>query len=151
MKEPEPVNPRALYGAAPYDYAVVSPAAPLVFAAGACPLDEGGQVVAPGDFEAQTRQALDNLALVLAEAGSSLQRLLKTTVYVVASERSDLLRVWSVVEGYVAPARPPSTLLGVSLLGYAEQLVEIDAVALSSAEREGRPTGSKRGRAAGDR
>jgi enamine deaminase RidA (YjgF/YER057c/UK114 family) len=151
MTDPERVNPGALYGAAPYDYAVVSPPVPLVFAAGACPLDERGRVVAPGDVEAQTRQALDNLALVLADAGSSLERLLKTTVYVVASERAHLLRAWKVVEAYLAPARPPSTLLGVSLLGYAEQLVEIDAVALSSADRaQGRAAGRERGRAAGD-
>jgi hypothetical protein len=46
-----------------------------------------------------------------------------------ARDRSDLVRVFKVVEGRFGPARPPSTLLGVSLLGYLDQLVEIEAVA----------------------
>jgi len=53
----------------------------------------------------------------------------KTTVYVVAAEREDLVRVWRVVAAALAPARPPSTLLGVSFLGYPEQLVEIEGIA----------------------
>ena len=128
--QPEPVNPPTLYSGTPYDYAAVAPEGGLVFTAGACPLDAHGEVVAPDDLEAQARQALDNLALVLTEAGSSLEQILKTTVYVVAGGRSDLLRVWSVVEARFGAARPPSTLLGVSLLGYSDQLVEIEAVAL---------------------
>lgn len=124
------VNPERLYGGAPYDYGVVAPPGALVFAAGACPLDTAGRVTAPGDLEEQTRQALDNLALVLADAGSGLEHVLKSTVYVVGTERGDLVRVWSVVAERFGAARPPSTLLGVSHLGYADQLVEIEAVAL---------------------
>jgi len=67
---------------------------------------------------------------VLESAGSGFERVLKTTVYVVAEERADLVRTWEAVEEAFAPARPPSTLLGVALLGYPEQLVEIEAVAL---------------------
>lgn len=59
--------------------------------------------------------------------------MLKTTVYVVAAERSDLLRVWDVVAEGFGTTRPPSTLLGVSMLGYADQLVEIEAIALAEA------------------
>jgi enamine deaminase RidA (YjgF/YER057c/UK114 family) len=56
---------------------------------------------------------------------------LKTTVYVVAADRSELVRVWDVVAERFGDARPPSTLLGVSFLGYPEQLVEIEAVAVA--------------------
>jgi hypothetical protein len=42
------------------------------------------------------------------------------------------VRVWRVVEEGFAPARPPSTLLGVAVLGYPGQLVEIEAVGLRS-------------------
>jgi enamine deaminase RidA (YjgF/YER057c/UK114 family) len=101
-----------------------------VFTAGACPLDAHGEVVAPGDLEAQTRQALDNLAVTLFAADSSLEQVLQTTVYVAGRDRTDLLRVWDVVEERFGEARPPSTLLGVSFLGYRDQLVEIEAVAL---------------------
>jgi len=121
-----------LYPDPPYAYASVAPDARLVFTAGACPLDGEGKIVAPDDYEAQARQAVDNLRLALEDAGSSFAHVLKTTVYVAAGERDDLVRVWKMVETSFAPARPPSTLLGVAFLGYPEQLVEIEAVALTA-------------------
>jgi enamine deaminase RidA (YjgF/YER057c/UK114 family) len=126
---PEFVSAPSLFPGAPYEYAAVAPAGALVFAAGACPLDENGTVVAPGDRELQALRALDNLRTALAAAGSSFDQVLKTTVYVVAAERSELVETWKAVEAAFAPARPPSTLLGVALLGYPDQLVEIEAVA----------------------
>ena len=127
------INPTSLYSGAPYDYATSAPSGRVVFTAGACPLDQTGDVVARGDLEGQASQALDNLEVVLEEARSSLDRVVKTTVYVVANERSELARVWNVVEERFGAARPPSTLLGVKLLGYPDQLIEIEAIAL---ERE---------------
>ena len=122
----------SLFPGAPYEYTAVAPeGARLVFAAGACPLEEAGGVVAPGDFEGQARAALDNLRTALEDAGSSFERVLKTTVYVASGDRADLVRVWGVVEAGFAPARPPSTLLGVAALGYEGQLVEVEAVALA--------------------
>jgi enamine deaminase RidA (YjgF/YER057c/UK114 family) len=132
---PERINPPALFQDVPYDYARVAPAGALVFTAGACPLDEAGRVVAPGNVEAQTRQTLDNLLAVLAEAGVGPESLLKTTVYVASEEQRDLVRAWEVVAKGLRDVRPPSTLLGVSMLGYKGQLVEIEAVALAGAVR----------------
>ena len=129
---PEFVSSPSLYGGAPYEYAAVTPeGARLVFAAGACPLDEAGEVVAPGDYEEQARVALANLETALRAAGSGLDRVLRSTVYVTSAEREHLVHVWSVVEAGFAPARPPSTLVGVAALGYEGQLVEIEAVALT--------------------
>lgn len=122
------VSSPELYADAPYDYAAVVSSG-TVYTAGACPLDADGRVVAPGDHEAQARTAVANLCAALEAAGADAQDLVKTTVYVVAREREDLVRVWRVVEDALAPARPPSTLLGVSFLGYPEQLVEIEGIA----------------------
>ena len=130
-ERPEIVRPEGL-AEAPYDYAAIAPGARLVFTAGACPLDPAGQVVAPGDVEAQAAQALDNLLVTLAAAGSGPELVLKTTVYVVAADRTDLVRVWDVVAARFGRATPPSTLLGVAMLGYPDQLVEIEAIALSA-------------------
>jgi enamine deaminase RidA (YjgF/YER057c/UK114 family) len=128
---PEFVSPPSLYAGAPYQYAAIAPeGARLVLAAGACPLNEAGEVVAPGDFEGQARAALENLKAALEAAGSGLDRVLKSTVYVASADRAQLARVWSVFEEGFEPARPPSTLLGVAALGYPGQLVEIEAVAL---------------------
>jgi enamine deaminase RidA (YjgF/YER057c/UK114 family) len=128
---PEFVSSSSLYAGAPYEYAAIAPeGATLVFAAGACPLNEAGEVVALGDYEEQARAAVANLETALEAAGSGLDRVLKSTVYVASADRAQLVRVWRVVEEAFAPARPPSTLLGVAALGYDGQLVEIEAVAL---------------------
>jgi enamine deaminase RidA (YjgF/YER057c/UK114 family) len=115
-----------LYPDTPYEYAAA--AAGLVFTAGACPLDGEGNVVA-GGIEAQAHAAIDNLLAVLAREGSSAERIVKTTVYVATSDRNELVRAWNVVEQRLTPNRPPSTLLGVSTLGWPGQLFEIEAVA----------------------
>jgi enamine deaminase RidA (YjgF/YER057c/UK114 family) len=126
----ELINPPELYGGAPYSYLAVAPEGGVVFAAGACPIDAEGRVTEPGDVPAQARRTLDNLKLALGAAGCSLDHVLKTTVYVASSDRTDLLAAWAVVESEFGSDGPPSTLLGVAALGYDLQLVEIEAVAL---------------------
>jgi enamine deaminase RidA (YjgF/YER057c/UK114 family) len=120
------IDPAGLYPAAPYHYAAV--AGGLLFTAGACPLDADGRVV-PGGGADQARQAVANLLRVLEEAGASAGDLVKTTVYATVSDRPELVEIWTAVEAALAPARPPSTLLGVAHLGYPGQLVEIEAIA----------------------
>jgi enamine deaminase RidA (YjgF/YER057c/UK114 family) len=125
----EPGPDRApLYAGVPYDYAAVAPGGALLFTAGACPLDAAGRVADAGDHAAQARLALANLRAVLAEHGAGPEHLVRTTIYVVGG-RDDLVRVWDVVAAGLAPHRPPGTLLGVSVLGYPDQLVEIDGIA----------------------
>jgi enamine deaminase RidA (YjgF/YER057c/UK114 family) len=114
-----------LYADAPYEY--TSTAGGLIFAAGACPLDEHGEVVGRGDLEMQAERCVDNLLAALAVHGAGTAELLKTTIYVAASDRAQLVDVWRVVEARLG--RAPSTLLGVAVLGYRYQLVEIEAIA----------------------
>ena len=123
------VDPPELFAGVAYHYGSVVGAGSVLFTAGACPLDEAGQVVAPGDFEAQAHRTVDNLEAVLAGAGASFGDLVRTTVYV-AGEQPRLVEVWNVVAARLAPHRPPSTLLGVAALGYTNQLVEIDGIAV---------------------
>ena len=56
----------------PYAYASVVGEGRLVFTAGACPLDEEGEVVAPGDVTAQAQRVVANLREALAAAGCGL-------------------------------------------------------------------------------
>ena len=126
------MNPPGLYAGAPYHYAAVVDDGRMVFAAGACPIDEDG-VVVPGGIEAQAQKAVENLFVALDAAGAAKDDVLKTTVYVASSAQPDLVRAWEVIAAAFAPARPPSTLLGVAVLGYTGQLVEIEAVALAPA------------------
>jgi enamine deaminase RidA (YjgF/YER057c/UK114 family) len=112
-----------------YSHVVVASGSRLVTTAGAVPLDASGNLVGPGDHLAQARQTLENLSLALEAAGATPRDVLKTTVYVVTQDRADFSAVWDAVqESGVADAA--STLLGVSLLGYEGQLVEIEALAV---------------------
>ena len=114
-----------LYPGVPYEYTSV--AGRLIFAAGACPLDEDGVVVAVGDLEAQAARCVDNLLAALAARGAGAGDLLKSTIYVASASRDDLVAVWDVVSARLG--RAPATLLGVSMLGWPNQLVEIEAIA----------------------
>jgi enamine deaminase RidA (YjgF/YER057c/UK114 family) len=116
----------------PYGYAAVARSSATLFTAGACPIDEQGNVVAPGDHRAQAEKSVENLLAVLGRHGAGPADLVKTTVYVVG-DRPDLIAVWDVVAARLEPHRPPSTLLGVTMLGYRDQLVEIEGIAALSA------------------
>jgi enamine deaminase RidA (YjgF/YER057c/UK114 family) len=128
----ELIRADGLYPGAPYAYAAVAPAGSLVFTAGACPIDTSGVVTAPGDYVRQAEHAMANLISALAAADASLTDVLKTTVYVASSDQRDLVSVWQVVAAAFGDHDAPSTLLGVSVLGYSGQLVEIEAVAAVS-------------------
>ncbi len=88
----------------------------------------GSPPVAPGDHAAQARQALANVLAVLHRHGAGPADLVRTTIYVVG-EQPQLVLAWDAIAAGLAPHRPPSTLLGVSCLGWPGQLVEIDGIA----------------------
>jgi enamine deaminase RidA (YjgF/YER057c/UK114 family) len=124
------VRPAELTARAPYAYAAVTGPGQLVFTAGACPLDADGQTVAVGDIAGQAHQVMANLVIALRASGAELTDVVKTTIYVASSEQADLGTAWRVVSGAFGSHDAPSTLLGVSCLGYDDQLVELEAVAI---------------------
>jgi enamine deaminase RidA (YjgF/YER057c/UK114 family) len=130
----------ALFPPPTYAHSVVVEAGErLVFTAGGVPLDRDGNLVGAGDRVRQAEQVLVNLSEQLREAGTDLEHVVNTTVYVVAKQTSDLSAVWDVVTASGLAAGPhSSTLLGVSLLGYTGQLVEITAVAVIPPSAGGR-------------
>jgi enamine deaminase RidA (YjgF/YER057c/UK114 family) len=119
-----------LYPGTPYDYSAT--ARGHVFPPGACPLAPEGRVVAPGDHELQAVRAVEDLLAALAAHAIGPESLVKKAVFVVAQVRADLVRVWDVVLARLG--RAPSILLGVSVLGYPDQLVEIEAIAVLEAD-----------------
>ena len=119
-------TPQAPDPVGPYSQAVC--AGGLLFASGQIPLDpEAGKLVG-GEIEDQTRRVLDNLKAVLAAGGSSLERVVRMTVY--TTDLSLFPRINAVYGEYLtgdpAPAR---ATVEVSALPLGAQ-VEIDAIAL---------------------
>jgi enamine deaminase RidA (YjgF/YER057c/UK114 family) len=115
---------------AEYAYAATAPAeSRLIFLAGACPLNEDGSTAAVGDYAGQAAKAVENMRVALADAGASLPDVISTRVLVASTLREDLVAAWKVVRESFGEHDVPSTLLGVTVLGYPDQLVEIEAVA----------------------
>ncbi|MFO7626604.1 MAG: RidA family protein [Candidatus Fermentibacteraceae bacterium] len=109
----------------PYSQAVLTEG--LVFASGQLGIDPSTGVMPP-TVEEQAELALDNLKAVLEAGGSSLDRVVKTTVLL--ADMKDFARVNGIYARYFTepfPARAAYQVAGLPLGG----LVEIEAVALS--------------------
>ncbi|MEO3940744.1 RidA family protein [Paenarthrobacter nicotinovorans] len=124
------IRSNLLSSAAEYAYAATAPAgARLIFLAGSCPLNEDGTTAGIGDYQAQARKAVENMRLALEAAGAGIADVISTRVLVASSKQSDLVAAWEVVRAAFGEHDVPSTLMGVTVLGYDHQLVEIEAVA----------------------
>lgn len=124
------IRSAALSDVAEYAYAATAPAeARLIFLAGSCPLNEDGSTAAIGDYAGQAAKAVENMKTALAASGASLQDVISTRVLVASSRQEDLVAAWEVVRDSFGDHDVPSTLMGVTVLGYDGQLVEIEAVA----------------------
>lgn len=115
---------------APYAYAATAPPqSRLIFLAGSCPLEVDGSTTAPGDYAAQAARCVETLKTALEAAGATLTDVISTRVLVASSRQADLVTAWDVIHSAFGAHDAPSTLLGVTVLGYDDQLVEIEAIA----------------------
>ena len=108
----------------PYSQAIV--AGSLVFCSGTAGIDPATGV-APDGIEAQTEQALGNLAAVLEAAGSSLAHLVKTTIFY--ADVDDFARLNEVYARHM-PDPPPARSAPANVRLPRGLLVSIDAIAV---------------------
>ena len=101
----------------------------LIFLAGSCPLEKDGTTAAVGDYAGQAVKCLENMRIALHAAGAGLEDVISTRVLVASHQQADLVSAWNVVRDAFGAHDVPSTLLGVTVLGYDHQLVEVEAVA----------------------
>jgi 2-iminobutanoate/2-iminopropanoate deaminase len=109
----------------PYSQAIVANG--LVFAAGQIPLDPRTGQPVPGDVRVQTRRVLDNLKAVLEAAGSSMAKVVKTTVFL--RDLNDFGAMNEIYGNYFKEDPPARSTVQVTKLP-REAAVEIEAVAL---------------------
>jgi 2-iminobutanoate/2-iminopropanoate deaminase len=113
----------APFQGAPYNQAIV--AGDLVFVAGQMGLKPGDTAV-EGDIGAQTEQALRNLGAILEAAGSSLDKLVKTSVFL--QDLGDFAAMNEVYARHVGERPPARSTFEVARLP-SGALVEIEAIA----------------------
>lgn len=104
----------------------------LLFVAGQVAIDQEGNLVGEGDFEAQMRQVFVNLERALAAGGAGLRNVAKFTTYVVGAEHVDeFYRVRRDLFDSLYPEGryPPNTLVVIDRLVSPAFLLEIEAVA----------------------
>ena len=115
----------APFQGAPYSQAIKANG--FVFVSGQLSLRPGEKDLVPGDIKAQTQQVFSNLRAILEEAGSSLDRLVKTTVFLQnLDDFAGMNEIYTTHVGSTPPAR--STVEVAKLPSGA--LVEIEAIAL---------------------
>lgn len=99
----------------------------LLFTSGQIPLDPATGQVIPGDIQAQTRRVLDNLSAVLQAAGTSLDKVVKATVFI--KNMDDFAAINSVYGEYFTANPPARSTVEVARLP-KDVGVEIEVIAL---------------------
>jgi 2-iminobutanoate/2-iminopropanoate deaminase len=118
----------APFQGAPYSQAIV--AAGLVFVSGQLSLRPGETELTGETIQEQTEQVMANLGAILEEAGSGLDRLVKTTVYL--TDLGDFAGMNEVYARHVGEQPPARATVGIAALPSGAK-VEIEAIATVSA------------------
>jgi 2-iminobutanoate/2-iminopropanoate deaminase len=116
------LGPKAI---GPYSQAIKANG--FVFLSGQIPLDPRTQQVVQGDIGRQTERVLENLQAIVQAAGSSLDRVVKTTVFL--ADLSDFAAMNEVYARYFGGAAPARSTVQVARLP-RDVRVEIDLIAL---------------------
>ncbi len=101
-----------------------------VYVSGQISVDGTGQVVGPGDFDAQARQVFRNIELALREVGLNFDAVVKLTLFL--TDMAHLPQLRAVRDEFVNGAQPPvSSAVQVAALVRPELLVEVEATAVA--------------------
>lgn len=103
----------------------------MIFVAGQVAFDEQGNLLHPGDLEAQTRITMENIKRVLAEFGATLADVVMVKCYYVGDGGEE---AWEpsirVRMEYFGSPMPPSTGIPVPKLTYPGMMTEIEVIAM---------------------
>jgi 2-iminobutanoate/2-iminopropanoate deaminase len=100
----------------------------LLFISGQASLDQEGNIVGAGDFDAQAEQAFANLERVLQAGGSSLAKVVKVNIYM--TDISQFPKIVELRQRFFSEPYPADTIVEVTSLALPELMIEIEAVAI---------------------
>lgn len=107
----------------------IEPGSRLIFVSGQTPVDPTTGKIVPGGISEQTRRCLDSIRAVLSEARSSLDEVLKVTVFL--TNMADFQAMNTIYTQYFGEIPPARSTVAVAALPLGA-LVEIEAIASSS-------------------
>lgn len=119
------VTDKAPAAIGPYSQAVKSDK--LIFASGQIPIDPLTGEIVPGDVRAQTNQVMKNLQAVLTAAGSGMQNIVKTTLFI--KNMDDFSLINEVYAGFFDNNQPARSTVEVARLP-KDVKIEIEAIAV---------------------
>jgi reactive intermediate/imine deaminase len=106
----------------------------MLYISGQAAISPEGEVVGAGDFDRQAEQVFANLERVLKAGGSSLENVVKVTIFL-----TDMGNFGKIVElrgKYFTPPYPADTIVEVTSLALPELMIEIEAIAVADAAAE---------------
>ncbi len=98
----------------------------LIYTSGMLPLVPASMQIVEGDVQAQTTQVLENLKALLEDAGSSLDKVIKTTVFI--KDMNEFPRINEIYSKYFTSNQPSRSCVEVARLP-KDALVEIELIA----------------------
>jgi 2-iminobutanoate/2-iminopropanoate deaminase len=101
----------------------------LLLVSGQAAIDEHGGLVGVGDFDAQAEQVFRNLQRVLEAGGSSLERVVKVTIYL--TDMGNFPKIVELRGKWFTPPYPADTIVEVTALALPELQIEIEAIAVA--------------------
>ena len=101
----------------------------LVIVSGQAAIDEYGALVGVGDFDAQADQVFRNLQRVLEAGGSSLDRIVKVTIFL--TDMANFPKIVELRGSWFTEPYPADTIVEVSALALPELEIEIEAMAVA--------------------
>lgn len=101
----------------------------LVITSGQAAISPTGELVGVGDFDLQVKQTMANLSAVLEAAGSSLEQIVKVTIYL--RDMANFEKIVALREQYFSAPYPADTIVEVSSLALPELEIEIEAMAIA--------------------
>ena len=99
----------------------------LIFLSGQAAINEQGELVGEGNFEAQLAQTFINIDRVLAAGGSSRSRIVKVTIYL--TDMGNFPQIVAARKRYFSAPWPADTIVEVRALALPGLMVEIDVIA----------------------
>ncbi len=123
---------RAPQAIGPYSQAILT--GDFIFISGQVPIDPKTGEMIVGSIKDQTKQVLENVKAVLEAAGSSLDQVVKTTVFL--QDMNDFAQMNEVYASYFNPPYPARSTIQVARLP-REAKIEIEAIALAGGKKGG--------------